>query len=42
MTDREVMVHWYSCDCDVRSKYCDEYHRRYGRVPLSVLEGYEV
>lgn len=34
------VVYWYFCICDVRSKYCDEYHRASARVPLRVLDSY--
>ena len=36
------VVRWFMCNCDVISKYCDEYHTARARVPLSVLEHYEL
>lgn len=35
-------VHWYHCNCDVLSKYCDEYHRSVALVPADVLRNYTV
>lgn len=35
-------VHWYHCNCDVLSKYCDEYHRSVALVPAEVLRKYTV
>lgn len=37
-----VPVHYYTCDCDYISKYCDEYHTAYARIPKSVLDEYRV
>lgn len=35
-------VHWYHCNCDVLSKYCDEYHRSVALVPAEFLRMYTV
>ena len=35
-----ITVSWYDCDCEWTTKYCDEEHRRYARVPVSVLRTY--
>lgn len=46
MTTETVSVSWYNCDCGdafgFTSKYCDEYHQSYARIPKVVLEQYEV
>lgn len=42
MSAETVAVSWYNCDCDYTSKYCDEYHKSYARIPKFVLEQYEV
>ena len=36
-----VVVRYYDCKCDWRTKYCDEYHVRVVRIPLSVIREYE-
>lgn len=42
----KVAVHWYTCDCAETigyvSKYCDNHHTAYARVPKSVLDQYRV
>lgn len=42
MPDRNVIVHWYSCDCDYLSKYCEDNHRQVASVPEYVLTPYIV
>lgn len=43
MTDEKmVTVHWETCDCEWRTKYCDEFHIGVARIPLSkILEWVE-
>lgn len=43
MTDEKmVTVRWSTCNCDVRTKYCDEFHEGAALVPLSkILEWVE-
>ena len=43
MTDNEekIVVRYYDCQCEWRNKYCDEFHPRLVRVPLSVIREYE-
>ena len=39
MTDEKmVTVRWDTCDCEVWSKYCDEYHTGFARIPLSKIK----
>lgn len=33
-------VHWYTCECEYWSKYCDEHHRKFATIPVSVLNQY--
>lgn len=40
--EKEVWVTWRTCDCDYTTDYCDDNHRSGARVPLSVLEQYDV
>ena len=41
MTDEETVGVWYyDHECEWLTKYCDEFHRVYVRVPLSVLKEY--
>ena len=35
--DDLVAVSWADCDCEWETKYCNENHRRWSRVPRSVL-----
>lgn len=39
-----IDVRYYACDCaamDVfQSKYCDDHHTAYARIPLSILKEY--
>lgn len=35
-------VNWYTCTCDWWTKFCDEHHRAFARVPVEVLEQYRV
>ena len=39
--DETVVVRYYDCKCYWRTKYCDEYHVRVVRIPLSVIREYE-
>lgn len=39
MTEEQmVTVRWDTCDCDYRSKYCEEYHFGVARIPLSKIK----
>lgn len=41
MTDeKRVYVSWFDCNCEWRSKYCDEYHKVGASVPENVLNQY--
>lgn len=44
MNEKTVTVSWYDCECanhfGYTSKYCDENHRVYATVPVSVLKEY--
>lgn len=31
------VVYWQDCNCDYRSKYCDENHTQSARIPLASL-----
>ena len=39
--EKSVVVRYYDCECEWRTKYCDEYHVRVVRIPLSVVREYE-
>lgn len=36
LSDTRV-VYWLDCDCEWRTKYCDQEHTRSARVPLAAL-----
>lgn len=39
MTDEKmVTVRWETCECEYRSKYCDEYHFGVARIPLEKIK----
>lgn len=40
MNEKTVTVSWYNCECEWLSDYCDENHRVYATVPVSVLKEY--
>lgn len=40
MNEDTVTVSWTECNCEWGSKYCDENHRVYATVPVSVLKEY--
>lgn len=42
MDETTVSVPRYACNCDWVTKYCDEEHRVYAKVPVSVLMPYVV
>lgn len=35
-----VRVAWYDHDCDWLTKYCDENHRKFAWIPMSVVRQY--
>lgn len=37
MSAHTRVVYWFDCNCDVRTKYCDENHRRSAHVELDYL-----
>lgn len=41
MSEELVSVSWYEHDCDWISKYCDDYHRVFSAVPVSILAHYK-
>lgn len=41
MVDKLVTVSYYTCNCDWRSKYCDENHMAFVTIPMSVLDEYK-
>lgn len=36
--EKMVTVRWDTCDCEVWSKYCDEFHTAVARIPLSKIK----
>lgn len=40
MTIDLVTIHWYDCNCDWLTKYCDEHHLRTARTPREILDRY--
>lgn len=43
VSEKMQVVSYYACNCADsywNTKYCDEHHRAYARIPVSVLEQY--
>ena len=38
--EKTVRVTWYTCDCDWRTKYCEQAHSASADIPVRVLEEY--
>lgn len=38
--EKTIVVSWQSCDCEWWTKFCDLYHTKSARVPLSLIENW--
>lgn len=36
--EKMVNIRWSTCECDVLTRYCDEFHTGVARIPLSKIE----
>lgn len=36
--EKMVTVSWSTCECDVWTKYCDEFHTGVARIPLNKIK----
>lgn len=40
MRTEPILVHWYDCNCEWITKYCDEYHQKSAYIPADVVREY--